>query len=48
MPVARTMSGQPSQLFKHRIKPLIDPTETPKTWLLLLHIHLSSGVTFVL
>lgn len=37
-----------SQLFKHRIKTLIDPTETPKTWLLLLHIHLSSGVTFVL
>lgn len=37
-----------SQLFKHRIKSLIDSTETHKTWLLLLHIHLSSGVTFVL
>lgn len=37
-----------SQLFKHRIKTLIDLTETPKTWLLLLHIHLSPGVTFVL
>lgn len=37
-----------SQLFKHRMKSLIDSTETHKTWLLLLHIHLSSGVTFVL